>query len=231
MNNEKIDWRQFRSAFILIAVVLVAMFVVSFYAWQRLPAGGRIAVHWGVNGQPDRYGSKFEGLLLIPLMTLGIAGIMLLMPLIEPRRLHLKLSLKAYIVIISAIIVLMLGLYLITVLHALGWQVNVMRSVCVGVGVLFILIGNYLGKIRSTFFFGIRTPWTLSSELAWDKTHRLGGRLFAVIGLILALGSFVFTGKMVFIFLITALAILLITITVYSYLIWRSDPAKKQAGN
>lgn len=104
-----------------------------------------------------------------------------------------------------------------------------MPLVVSGVVLLAMLMENYLGKVRSNFFFGIRTPWTLSSELSWGKTHRLGGRLFVFLGLVLAVGTMV-KGPGILPLLAPALLTLVVALAGYSYLVWRNDPNKHALG-
>lgn len=115
-------------------------------------------------------------------------------------------------------------------LTAVGRPIDVARIVPVGLGVLFLVVGNYLGKLRSNFTAGIRTPWTLSSELSWNKTHRAAGRLFVGLGLLLLLcgltGSTGATWAVALGGTFAGVAFLF----VYSYLVWRRDPEKQAAG-
>ena len=100
------------------------------------------------------------------------------------------------------------------------------RFVIAGCGVLFFVKGNYLPKTRQNWFLGIRTPWTLSSEYAWEKTHRLAGRLFMIGGVICVIGAFMVDGIwLVAMMLATILPAALISVA-YSYFVWRSAPDK-----
>ena len=90
-------------------------------------------------------------------------------------------------------------------------------------GALFMVIGNYLGKVRSNFIFGIRTPWTLSSEDAWDKTHRLGGWLFFVTGLLIFLSGLFSENGWIFVMLLGGFFLAIIFLFGYSYWIWKQD--------
>jgi uncharacterized membrane protein len=215
-----------RRPLVISGVVLLLMFVLSAWAWMRVPAGQRIPVHWGMSGQVDRYGGKSEALLLLPLVALGMVGLLALIPRLEPRRLNLERSVKAYTAVWLGILGFLLVLHVVLVLTALGWPVGVPLVAACSVGALLVLMGNYLGKTRSNFFFGIRTPWTLSSELSWSKTHRLGGKLFVILGL----GTIVtgLLGPFVqFIWLLGGASLVVAVVLVYSYVVWRADPDKR----
>lgn len=223
-------WQIIKPVLILNLSILVLMVLASIWVWQQLPADARLPVHWNISGEVDRFGSKFEGLFLVPLVTLGMMALLMLVPVIEPRRQHIWRSMKAYRAILIAIILLMAFLHFVLLTAALGQTVNVGRLVTLGVGILFILIGNYLGKVRSNFFLGIRTPWTLSSERAWNKTHRLGGWLYVILGFIIVMNGIFWGATRAFIVLISGAILFSIIPAVYSYFVWKSDPDKQTRG-
>ncbi|MFA7711380.1 MAG: DUF1648 domain-containing protein [Candidatus Neomarinimicrobiota bacterium] len=227
MENEQNKFEVLRPAVTVAILTIILMLIASAFVWQKLPGDARVAVHWNIAGQPDRYGSKFQGLMLMPLVTVAMMIVMVIVPLIEPRYRHIKSSMKAYNIILSAIVLLMAFLHLILLMAALGEPINIMKSVCLGIGLLFILIGNYSGKIRSNFFIGIKTPWTLSSELSWHKTHRLVSRLFIILGMTIGLSGLFLPGMIVFVILLCGVAGLLAAVTLYSYFVWKKDPHKK----
>lgn len=200
---------------------------LSLWAAPRL--GERVPIHWNAQGEVDRYGSRLEGLIGIPLVTLGVSALLAFLPRVEPRRRHLEQSAKAY----HALWVLVL--VVLGVVHAAVLFTGVGRAVPVGtlvpglMGLLLVVMGNYLSKVRSNFFFGIRTPWTLASERSWDRTHRLAGRLFAGVGILTLLalpsGSSA-TAAVLFAGLLIAIGVS----TVYSYLVWRDELREPHAG-
>jgi uncharacterized membrane protein len=183
------------------------------------------------SGEPDSYGGKFEGLLLLPLIALGIYVLLLVLPRVDPRREHYARFQGAWTVLRTVIVAVFAGVYGVVVLWVKGVHVDTFVVVGLMIGLLFMVLGNYMGKLRSTWFVGIRTPWTLSSEESWNKTHRLGGRLFFVFGLALAIG--VPLGKQwAASYMIPAGVFgLVLILYVYSYLVWRKDPAANHAKN
>ncbi|MFN8493250.1 MAG: SdpI family protein [Caldilineaceae bacterium] len=209
------------------AVILLGMFVLAAWAWQQLPANASIPVHWGINGAPNRYGGKWEGLFLLPLITAGIAVLFTLILYIDPLRQNIQQSGKAYAVTWVALLLFMAGLHIVTVLIALGWAINISVVITIALGILFIVMGNYMGKIRRNYTFGIRTPWTLASDVVWDKTHRLGGKVFMVAGLLILLSAFFANGLLHFYIMLGALLGAVALVVVYSYWVWRNDPAPK----
>ncbi len=212
------------------AVIVIFMFALSGWAWTQVPADAQIPVHWGVEGTPDRYGGKGEALLLIPLVTLGIAALFAVIPRIEPRRANLAKSGRAYTTVWITMAGFMAVMHVVMVLGALGREVDMNRVVFGIVGILFVAIGQVLAGIRSNFFFGIRTPWTLSSELSWSRTHRLGGRLFTLVGVATLLATPLDSGPLLLVIAVGGALAAALTAIVYSYVVWRDDESKQPLG-
>ncbi len=221
MNN------QYRKMMLLTSgVIILAMIALSAWAWFQLPEGAQLPVHWGLNGQPDRYGSKAEGLLLTPAIGVLLLGLQAIIPAIDPRGENIRRSAKPYYIFWLAIGVVLLIVHALLVFAALGHEVNMGSGVIITIGLLFMVIGNYLGKIRSNFMIGIRTPWTLSSELAWNKTHRLGGKLFMLTGGLMIVAGLLGQFNLAFIVTMVGAVGLSIGLAIYSYFVWRGDPAR-----
>ena len=197
-------------------------------AWTKVPADAQIPIHWNAKGEVDGYGNKSFGLLIAPSLIFALSILLAFIPRMEPRGENLLRSQKAYKVVWGFILVFMLGLHLITTSAALGKNINVASIMAYAMGILFMAIGNYMGKVRSNFMFGIRSPWTLSSELSWNKTHRLGGRLFVFVGLLVFLSAFFQRGDLSFGLLIGGLLVTLILIYAYSYWVWKQDKDRKK---
>ena len=212
------------------AVVVGAMFVLSAWAWLTLPADAQVPIHWGPDGQVDGYASKTVGLLLLPLITIGVAALFWVIPVIEPRRANFEKSGKAYGAIWIAVVLLMATIDVVIVAAAMGADLDMTLIVFVATGALFIVIGNYLPKVRSNYLMGIRTPWTLTSELSWDKTHRAGGRLFVIEGILfIIVGLLRPAPEFLIVVLIGGIVVMLLFVFGYSYRVWLTDPARRQA--
>lgn len=206
-------------------LVIAVMLAASAWASPQVPADAVIPVHWGLDGQPDGYAAKPVGLLGLPAIATLLAGVLAIVPRIEPRRENLERSATAYRRSASAILVIFGVVHGAVVATAVGYAVNVPALVTVAVGGLFIVIGNYLGKVRSNFLFGIRTPWTLTSERSWAQTHRLAGRLMVALGAGLVLAVVLgLRGLDLFPVVGIGAAGLVAIVFVYSWLVWRDDP-------
>ena len=224
--SQNITATQLNHLLILSCSIVLGMCLISAYAWLQLPDDIQIPVHWGIDGQPDRYGGKAQGLLLMPSITLLTCLLFRVIPIFEPRRRNLLRSMTAYRITCLSVCMLLFGVHAATIGSLLGvFQVNTINLVSLFLALMFIVIGNYLGKVRSNFLFGIRTPWTLSSDLSWNKTHRLGGKLFVLAGVVGLVGQIV-PGDNALLLLLGTLIPAVILMVVYSYLIWRDDPDK-----
>jgi uncharacterized membrane protein len=212
----------------VIPLILIAgMFVLGAIAWPQAPE--RIPIHWGLTGEPDNYAGKVWGLFGGPLITLGIYGLFFILPRIDPRQRNYERFWSKYLIIRTVIITVLACIQLVVFLWAIGTEVNMNITVPMIVGFLLIFIGNYMGKLRPTWFVGIRSPWTLSSEESWNKTHRLGGWVFVIFGLALLIAA-PFQEKWAYHTLTATGAAALVFLYVYSYLIWKRDPDASPAG-
>jgi len=218
-----------RNLLLLGAAVVLIMLVISSYVWAQIPAGEKVCIHWNAAGECDDYGSKFIGIYLMPIIAAAMAGLLPLLARIEPRADNIIQSRKAYMAIGAALLLFFLALHIVLMLNILGRDINVGSYVPLLMGLMFVVIGSYMGQVRSNFFVGIRTPWTLSSELSWNKTHQLGGKLFVLQGIFIIVGVIAFTGEVWVYLLVGASLALVAVLTVYSYVIWKGD-TEKQGG-
>ncbi|HCK98492.1 MAG TPA: hypothetical protein DHW42_00080 [Candidatus Marinimicrobia bacterium] len=195
-----------------------------------MPVDVKLPVHWNINGQPDRYAGKFLGLFMMPIVVFIIGLLLFVVPRIEPRQKHIRMSMKAYNLMLIGIVLVFAALHVVVIMNAVGKALSVDKIIPALIGALFIVIGNYMGKVRSNYMLGIKTPWTLSSELSWNKTHRLGGRLFILSGFLIVLSSLLSTGKMTMVILLCLVFGTVIVSFAYSYFIWKKDPDKYPNG-
>jgi len=178
----------FKTEILPILFILVAA-VSAFYFYAHFPE--QVPMHWNMAGEIDRYGSRMSGAFSIPAVIIGMYLLFLLIPYIDPRRERYQQFRKVYHFFKAYIMFFMLAIYYLIALNALGYKAEVGLWVPIMVGILFIIIGNYLSKVKPNWFVGIRTPWTLSSEEIWNKTHRVGGKLFILGGLLMIVIPFV----------------------------------------
>ena len=222
--------RSLTKNYLLIGLATSAvMLAVSGYGWIQIPAGTEIPIHWNFAGEVDRTTGKAEGLLLLPAISMVAFILLSLIPKLEPRRGNVERSAKAYLATGVVFGGIMLTVHSLVVLASLGYSVNTTAVLTAAIGVMLIVMGNFMGKIRSNFVFGMRTPWTLSSELSWNKTHRLTGKLFMLWGLVVLVLSFAVSPTQSLIYTACGLFCIIVFACVYSYRVWCSDPAAQHA--
>jgi uncharacterized membrane protein len=164
--------------------VIALQLIVALWLGSGLPSDTRIPIHWNIQGQPDDFVGKWMGILFFPAVNLALTILMLLLPRYSVRYQQSPRRMARTVPVITFIMVVCFALiHLYTLLVAAGRLSSSVQPVLMLIGVLFVLLGNLLPKVPSNFFLGIRTPWTLSSEQVWRKTHRLGGVCFVLAGL------------------------------------------------
>ena len=210
------------------AIVLVAQVALAAYGVWVVGPDAQVPVHWGVDGQPDGWATALVGFSIMPLITAGIVALFAAVPRIEPRRRNLERSASAYRTTATAVVVFLGLAQVVVVLSSLGRPLPMNTIVGFGIGLLFIVMGNVMATVRSNFMFGVRTPWTLTSDLAWDRTNRLVGRLFVVAGLSLLVLTFVTSAEIIVWVMVTWIAIILVGGFAYSYRVWKSDPNRRE---
>lgn len=194
----------------------------AFGLWARPDLPPQVASHWGINGQPDGWTSRGTLIYLMPLIGVGVGLLLSVLPRIDPRRASYELHSGTWWLLVNAILVFLAGIHVTSVGYNLGWPISIGRVVAVGVGLLFILVGNVMTRMRPNWFMGIRTPWTLSSDVVWRKTHRVGGYLFVATGAITILSALA-RPAWSFYAMVGAAGVSGIGLLVYSYLVWRKE--------
>lgn len=166
-------------------VFLALHYIILGYFAFTLAADVRVPAHWNIHDEIDGWVSKTTALLFFGLFPLGLFLLLYAMPWYSPRYRKFKDRNEKVIPALTAVLIVFFALFSVYSmwLAASGSQMG-MRLVMVPIGLLFIFIGNLMPKVPSNFFIGFRTPWTLSSEEIWQRTHRLGGWCFVVAGLL-----------------------------------------------
>jgi uncharacterized membrane protein len=203
--------------------MIAAMFALAAISWSAAP--DQIPVHWNWAGEPDRFGGRLEGLLALPLAAAGVYVLLLFLPRLDPRRKNYDAFAGPFATIRTVVIGLLLGLDAVTLLWIRGERAHVNGLVAAEIGVALLLLGNYLPKVKSNWFVGVRTPWTLSSEASWRQTHRLAGWLFTASGILTVATALAYPDVARTVMLGT-LAAAGGTSIVYSYFAWKNDPAR-----
>ena len=201
--------------------VAVVAFLASALVFGRAP--DQVPVHWNAAGEVDRYGSRLEGLFLLPVVILGIALLIPALPKLDPRSRNYDRFRPTYHLVMNATLTFMLALHLVMIGNMLGMDLPMERLAPAGVGLLLVVIGNALPRARPNWMFGIRTPWTLSNDRVWERTHRVGGYLMAGAGLVLLLAALLVPSRLMVWPLIGTITVAALGSVVYSYVAWRQE--------
>ncbi|MCB1091292.1 MAG: SdpI family protein [Verrucomicrobiae bacterium] len=217
---------RFRLAWVISGLWLILLCGVNAWALSKLPGNARVPIHWNVSGEIDGWAGR-TSLWIMPGTLVGITLLLAFLPRIEPRRENLIQSAGAYQAVWIGAVTLFSLLHLAIISSALGHKVPMNLWAGLTVGLLFVVIGRVLGKVKSNYLMGIRTPWTLSSEYSWEVTHRLGGRLMMAFGVALAtLALLDLPGWWLWGGMVGGLFLIIGATFVVSYRAWKHDPSR-----
>lgn len=213
---------RYRKLFLILMLVSFLSLVGQICVLPVLP--DQIPIHWNAAGEIDSYGSKWMALLFgaLPLLMLGLFRIL---PRIDPKWQNYEKHMEVYVLCSILFVVLFIAVSWIVILTALEVAVPVERLLPGMLGALFIVLGNYMPRIRHNYTFGIRTSWTLASETVWKKTHRAGGFCFMGFGLVMILHA-VFPTVWLAAVSMAGMIGSVIFLTVYSWAVWKKEQEK-----
>ena len=170
---------------ILSCIVLLSPMIFGMIVWNKLPAS--MPIHWGVNGEADRWSSKPFAVFVLPLLILAIHGICIFASRKDFRDKKQSPKVMGLVLWICPLLSVMANS--LTYAISLGKEINVLFVVSLTMGALFVLIGNYLPKCQQNRTVGIRIIWTLKNEANWNATHRFAGKVWVIGGLLLMASS------------------------------------------
>ena len=198
---------------VIVLVIILISFIIAIYLYPQMP--DKMASHWNAKGNVDGYMSKFWGLFLMPLVSIGLFLLFLLIPKIDPLKQNIEKFRKYFDNFIVLIFIFLFYIYLLTIFWNLDFRFNMIVMMIPALGVLFYYIGILTENAKRNWFIGIKTPWTLSNNIVWNKTHKLGGKLFKIAG-ILALFGVLFQ-KYALLFVLVPVIFVAVYTIVYSY--------------
>lgn len=207
-----------KSYWIIITITLLS-FGIGIYFYPQLP--DTVASHWNFRGEVDSYMSKFWGLFLMPIISLSLFLLFLFIPKIDPLKANIEKFRKYFDAFIVLIVVFLFYIYLLSIFWNLGFRFDMGRAVVPSLGILFYYCGVLIENAKRNWFVGIRTPWTLSSDKVWHKTHKIGGKLFKIAGVIAFLG--VILPKYALFFVLIPAILTAIYTVVYSYFEYQKE--------
>ena len=206
-----------------IIVLTILSIIGTLFLYSQLPA--QVPIHFDYAGVPDNYGPRIF-VLFTAILPLIMLAFLKLAPKMDPKgNAYLKHG-KAYNIFIIFLMLLFIVFHGVSIGIALGIELSINKIIPFGVGILFIVIGNYMPQIKQNYTFGIKLPWTYNDENNWRATHRVGGYCFMASGILFMLIAFVpvsFTPFLTFL----SFGCLVLPM-VYSYLYFRKNTVKKR---
>lgn len=203
-------------------IIILLSILAGIYYYPLLPE--KVASHWNASGQVDGYMTQFWGTFLMPLIMLFLYLLLVIVPSFDPKKENIKKFEGYYNNFIFIIVLFFAYLYGLTIYWNLGHVFNFTIYLVPAFAVLFFYIGHMISKAEQNWTIGIRTPWTLSNKVVWDKTHKVGGNLFKLSAVISLLG-FVWTNA-AFLLVIGPVILTAIFIYIYSYILFRTELKK-----
>ena len=205
--------KKYKQTMIITSILLLLPILAGILLWNRLP--DTLVTHWNSNWEPDGWTSKPLAVLGLPALLLGLHWLSVIVTSADPKKQHL-LENKAFGLVLWIVPVISLMGCGFTLCYALEIPFPMQRLVPVLVGLLFVIIGNYLPKCRQSYTLGIKLPWTLADEENWRRTHRLAGPVWMIGGLLIMLSGCI----KLYIPMIIVLALMVGIPFVYSYVLY-----------
>lgn len=211
---------------VAITLVLILTAVMTLVVYPMMPEV--VPSHWNAAGDVNGTLPKFWGLVLIPVLMFGFCAFLVVLPRIDPLRDNYRKFQDYYEGFILVFAAFFFFIQLEIILWGRGIFISPNLTMPVMIGILFIYIGFLLEHAEPNWFVGIRTPWTMSSDLVWKKTHQTGATLFKLAGVVSMIG--ILAGMYAWLFiLIPAIAVALSTV-VYSYVEFRREQTAGKGG-
>lgn len=212
-----------RKSEIGVLAIVILSFLLGIFFYPRMPE--LLASHWNIKGQVNGYLPKFWGLFLMPAISTFLLLLFVLIPKIDPLKENIAKFRRYFDTFVLLIIIFLFYLYLLTIFGNLNFRFNLVQLLVPALGILFFYTGILVENAKRNWFIGIRTPWTLSSDQVWEKTHQLGGKLFKAAGVIAFLGVF-FQNLAIYFVLVPAVGVSLYMI-VFSYFEFQKEARGK----
>ena len=156
-------------------LIIIAAFLVSIYFYPMMPE--KVPTHWNFKGEIDGYSGRLSGSLIMPIINLIMYILFIFLPALDPKKENYRLFESTYIYFRYLFHIFFFAMHIMIISASLGYIVNTTRLVTFGISLLFMLMGNVMGRVKHNYFVGIKTPWTLANEEVWRKTHRLAALL------------------------------------------------------
>lgn len=204
-----------QTVFLLILCVLA--FLGHMLVYPSFPE--MVPTHWGFDGEVNGYSTKSTTIFLA-LLPLILTILFPIIPKIDPRGKNYAKHEKAYDIFRFVLILFLIAMVGLTDAAILGYPIAINRVIPVCLGIIFVIIGNYMPQIRNNYTLGIKTPWTLENEWVWRKTHLMGGIVFCIMGILFILSG-IFPFAWLAVVSVAAVFVGVIWMYLYSYLAYQ----------
>ena len=206
-----------RKSYAIALGIILLSFILGTCLYPQMPE--KMASHWNAQGVVNGYLPKFWGLFLGPLISVGLFLLFIAIPKIDPLKHNIEEFRKYYDGFVVLVILFLFYVYILTILWNMGVKFSIVQMLAPAFAILYYYCGVLSENAKRNWFVRIRTPWTLSSERVWEKTHKIGGKLFKASGVIAFIGTF-FQNYALFFILVPVILVAVYTI-VYSYAEYR----------
>ena len=206
-----------RAAYGAAWLLALAAFLAGVYFFRDLH--DPMVSHWNAVGAPDGYMGKLLGVSLMPGVIVLSSLALLVITRIDPLKSNIEYFRGTYNVFVVLVAIVLAVIQAAVLAVNLGASFNIGVVIMPAVGALLFAIGVMLPSTKRNFFIGIRTPWTVSDDVVWERTHRLGGFIFKILGLV-AIFSIIAPSYAVYLFL-APLCVAVVGLIIYSYVVYR----------
>ena len=211
-----------KKIFVISAIIILLAILLSIFIYPRLP--DPMPSHWNAQGEVDGYMSKFWAVSMMPIISILIMGLMLALPNIDPLKKNISKFRSYYDMFILAFVIFFAYIHVLTLAYSLNFVFNMTVMIMPAIAIIFWGSAILMEKSKRNWFVGIKNPWTLSSDVVWEKTHKLAGKLFKVLAIIMIVG--LFFDKYLMWMLFVSIVVVVVWLFVYSYLIYNAEKKK-----
>ena len=204
-----------KGTLIVTTLVMLIPMLVGLLLWNKLPEP--MPSHWDINGEVDGWSSKGFAVFFFPALLLAIHWLCVFASCADPKSKNYTPKMITLVLWICPVLSLVVN----SMVYAagLGYEISIEIVMPLLVGLMLVIVGNLLPKCRQSYTMGIKLPWTLNNEENWNKTHRFGGKLWVIGGVIILATAFVGS----FWILMGVLIVMVAAPTIYSYCLYRKQ--------
>ena len=216
-NEERKEFlKEYKMSLISGSILTISPSLAGILLWNRLPE--KIATHFDQHNLANGWSSKPVAVFGIPFLLLLVHLFCVFFSANDPKRKNINKRIFTMILWMVPVVSVITCMSIYGL--ALGMDLDIGMVVNIMVGILLIILGNYIHKVKQNYTVGVKLPWTLNSEENWDRTHRFAGKVFVTGGLVLVIGAFVQGLQTVWVVTVVT-AVIVILPCGYSFLLYK----------